>query len=71
LSFPNASIGNPLVTLKVYDMLGRELATLVNEELAPGTYSVDWNASDVPSGIYFYKMTSGNFTQTKKMLLIK
>jgi photosystem II stability/assembly factor-like uncharacterized protein len=57
--------------LSVYDMLGREVATLVNEKLKPGTYEVDWNASDYPSGVYFYKLISGKFSQTKKMILMK
>jgi len=59
------------VTLKVYDVLGREVATLVNEKQSPGSYSVMFNASGIPSGIYFYKLTAGKFSQTKKMLLLK
>ncbi len=59
------------VKIIIYDMLGKEIVTLVNEKLTPGTYSVDWNASDFPSGIYFYRMQSGNFNQTKQMLMIK
>jgi hypothetical protein len=51
--------------------MGRELATLVNEQLLPGTYSVDWNASAFPSGIYFYKIISGDYTETKRMIFIK
>jgi photosystem II stability/assembly factor-like uncharacterized protein len=58
--------------LTIYDMPGREIAVLVNEQLRAGTYKVDWNASNYPSGIYFYKITSGdNYTETKKMILIK
>ncbi len=57
--------------LNVYDMLGREITTLVNEQLSPGTYEVEWNASSYPSGLYFYTLTSGDFTETKKMILIK
>ncbi len=60
-----------LVKLIVYDMLGREVQTLVNEELIAGTYRADWNASNFASGVYFYKMTSGDFIQTKKMVLVK
>jgi subtilisin-like proprotein convertase family protein len=71
LSFPNVSIGNPLVMLKVFDILGREIATLVNEKLKPGTYNVDWDASAYSSGVYFYKLTCGDFSETKKMTLIK
>jgi len=59
------------VSLIVYDMLGREVATLVNEKLAPGTYTVDWNASEYPSGVYFYKITAGDYSATKKMLLVR
>jgi len=57
--------------LSVYDMLGREISTLVNQELKPGTYEVDWNASSFPSGVYFYRLNAGSFTETKKMLLVK
>jgi len=59
------------VTLKVYDLLGREVATLVNEEKIAGKYEVDFNASSLASGIYFYKLQSGNFVQTRKMILLK
>jgi hypothetical protein len=59
------------VTLKVFDMLGTEVATLVNERKEPGNYSVTFNASELPSGIYFYTLTSGNFTATKKLILLK
>jgi len=61
---------NP-VTLKVYDILGKEIATLVNEKQSPGTYEVTFDGSQYPSGVYFYKLTSGNFMDTKKLLLIK
>ncbi len=60
-----------LVTLKVYDVLGKEVATLVNENKAVGNYEVDFNASQLPSGMYIYKIQSGNFSDVKKMLLIK
>jgi len=58
-------------TLTVFDLLGREVATLINEHLDPGSYSVTWNAQNSPSGIYFYRLHSGDFTQTKRMLLLK
>ena len=69
----NERIGNSLynVLLKVYDILGNEVATLVNEELPDGEYEVEWNASDLPSGIYFYQLRAGDFVETRKMLLIK
>jgi len=62
---------NPLVTLKVYDILGREIATLVNEEKPAGEYEVDFNATKLPSGIYFYQLKAGQFSETKKMVLLK
>ncbi|MDD5362392.1 MAG: T9SS type A sorting domain-containing protein [Ignavibacteria bacterium] len=62
---------NSVVTLKVYDILGKEAATLVNEKLQPGTYEVNWNAANYPSGVYYYKLTSGDFSDTKRMILIK
>lgn len=59
------------VSLKVYDMLGKEVATLVNGEQAPGVKQVEFNASHLSSGIYFYALRSGNFVETKKMLMVK
>ncbi len=59
------------VTLKVYDILGKLIATLVNKTFNPGSYSVNWNASQYQSGIYFYRLETGNFTDTKRMILIK
>lgn len=59
------------VRLLIYDMLGREVAKLVNEQLKPGTYEVDWNANKFTSGIYFCKLIVEEFSQTMKMVLIK
>jgi hypothetical protein len=59
------------VTLKVYDISGRDVAVLVDAERAAGRYTVTWNASDIPSGAYFYRLTSGGFVETKKMLLVR
>ncbi|MDE3059023.1 MAG: T9SS type A sorting domain-containing protein [Bacteroidota bacterium] len=59
------------VTLKAYDVLGREVATVVNEEKSPGTYEVTFDASSLPSGIYFYHLDSGGFVETKKMTLLR
>jgi hypothetical protein len=59
------------VSLKVYDILGNEITTLVSEEKSIGTYEVNWNAVDLPSGIYFCKLSAGNFIQTRKMTLLK
>ncbi len=60
-----------LVSLKVYDILGREVATLVNEEKPVGSFVVEFNASNLPSGIYFYTLKAGDFVKTKKMILLK
>ncbi len=57
--------------LYVYDVLGHEIAILVNQQLQPGSYETDWDASSYPSGVYYYKLESGSFTDTKKMVLIK
>ncbi len=59
------------VTLKVYDILSNEVATLVNEEKPVGEYEVEFNATSLPSGIYFYKLQAGSFVETKKMVLLK
>ena len=59
------------VTLKVFDVLGREVATLVDGELNPGEHSVVFNAKDLPSGVYFYRLITTAFTQTKSMEVIK
>jgi hypothetical protein len=59
------------VTLIVYDVLGNEVATLVNEEKPLGNYEVEFNAINLPSGIYFYRLQAGNFVETKKMILMK
>ena len=60
-----------LVILKVYDVLGNEITTLVNEEKTAGSYQVEFNNSTLPSGVYFYQLRSGNFGETKKMILMK
>ncbi len=59
------------VKLKVFDMLGREIATLVNREQTAGVYNVEFNASNLSSGVYFYRVTAGSFVATKKLLLLK
>jgi hypothetical protein len=59
------------VTLKVYDVLGSEIVTFVSEEKSIGSYEVEFDATSLPSGIYFYKLQTPNFTQTKKMILLK
>jgi hypothetical protein len=60
-----------LTSLRVYDILGRVVATLINEQKPAGTYSIEFDASNLPSGIYFYTLTSGSFTSTKKLILLK
>jgi len=59
------------VKLIVYDVIGKEIIALVNEDLNPGIYEVSWNASNYPSGIYFYKVITQDFSESKKMILIK
>jgi hypothetical protein len=59
------------VSLKVYDVLGNEITTLVNEEKPAGTYEVEFDATNLPSGVYFYQLRAGNFIETKKMILMK
>jgi len=77
-SLPNPSEGGAMnVTLKIYDVLGKEVASLIpplwggEEGLHPGTYEVEWDASNYSSGVYFYKLEAGSFSQTKKLVLIK
>ena len=60
-----------LVQLKIYDVLGKEVSTLVNKQQSPGNYSVIFDASNLPSGIYYYRLTINKFSQTRKMLLLK
>jgi hypothetical protein len=60
-----------LVTLKIYDVIGKEVATLVKEELKPGNYTVRWDASEFPSGIYFSRLLAGTFSATRKLVLLK
>lgn len=67
------NIENKLVptTLKIYNILGQEITTLVNDEQEPGIYEVEFNAKSLSSGVYFYKLIAGNFTDTKKMIVLK
>jgi hypothetical protein len=67
-----ANVSSPLhTTLRVYDVLGREVATLVDERLAPGMYTRGFETTGLSTGIYFYRLTAGNFVQTKKMVFAK
>lgn len=80
-NFPNPFNPNTVISyslalsgyasLKIYDVLGNEVATLVDGQQNQGTYSVEWNASNLSSGIYFYKLVTDHFIETKKMNLIK
>jgi len=73
LSAPSAVEGSAVshVTLKVYDVLGREVETLVNEVAGPGIHTVRWNAAGSPSGVYLYQLRAGSFVETRKMVLTK
>jgi hypothetical protein len=66
------SLSDPgMVSLTIFDVLGREVSTLVKEYMHPGIYHAEWDASSFPSGTYIYRLTAGNFTQTKKLLLVR
>ena len=62
---------NSFVTLNVYDVIGREVRTLVNGPKASGSYTVEFDGSDLPSGVYFYRLRAGDFTSVKKLILLK
>lgn len=73
---PNTTIGYELralsvVMLKVYDILGREVATLVNEPKSAGRHTAEWNAVNLPSGVYIYEINAGKFSDVKKMILLR
>lgn len=69
ISFDLPVSGN--VTVKIFNSIGEEIETVLHEKLNAGMYSVDWNAASYPSGVYFYQIISGNYSETKKMVLIK
>ncbi|NOS84162.1 MAG: T9SS type A sorting domain-containing protein [Ignavibacteria bacterium] len=78
IKFAVSGTSTAQTTLAVYNVLGHEVSVLVNQQLQPGTYEADWDASAYPSGVYYYKLeirqagsASGSFTETKKMVLIK
>jgi hypothetical protein len=62
---------NSFVSLKIFDILGREIKSLVNTQMTAGEYIVDFNGSELPSGAYFYRLETNNFTETKKLILLK
>ncbi|HSH65925.1 MAG TPA: alpha/beta hydrolase-fold protein, partial [Bacteroidia bacterium] len=70
-SLPAGNAGLEIVTLKIYDVLGREVAVLVNEKKPAGNYELTWNAANLPSGVYFYQLKAGAFTATKKLILLR
>ena len=69
LEFGISKLG--FVSLKVYDMLGKEIKTLVNEDMSAGRYVIDFDGSNLPSGVYFYKLDAGGLSITKSMVLLK
>ena len=74
IKFTIPSVGTSLmkfVQLKIYDVLGKEVKTLVNEEKRPGIYEVEFDAGDLTNGVYFYQLKTDNYVSTKKMLIIK
>lgn len=74
IKFSVSGIGNSFmkfVQLKIYNTLGEEVSTLVNEEKPAGIYELTWNAENLPSGFYFYQLKVGDFIQIKKMILLK
>src|SRR4030095_789869 len=68
---PSLKGEGPGVRVIIYNFLGQEIATLVNDELQPGIYEIDWNATNYPSGVYFYSITAGDISMTKRMVLLK
>jgi len=62
---------NVNVKLTIYDMLGREVETIVNEQLNAGSYEVNWDGTKYTSGVYYYRLNAGEFVETKKMILVK
>ncbi|MGE5436906.1 MAG: T9SS type A sorting domain-containing protein, partial [Syntrophothermus sp.] len=62
---------NSKVTIKIYDILGNEIKELVNDEKQQGSYTINFNASELSNGVYIYRMTAGNFTTSRKMILLK
>ena len=74
LGFTNLEFGMSdlgFVSLRVYDILGKEVVTFVNEKLSPGKYKVEFDGRGLTSGVYFYRLTAGEFTDTKRMKLFK
>jgi hypothetical protein len=70
-TIPNSIVKEQLVNLRIYDILGREIANLVNEFQKSGTYKANWNAAGFSSGIYFYTLSAGELSITNKTILLK
>lgn len=68
---PDGQAKQSAVNITIYDAIGREISNIVDERLNAGKYSVDWNAANYPSGVYFYRLQTDNFSETKKMILLK
>jgi hypothetical protein len=68
-SFSVEIYGN--ISLRLYDVLGREVAVIISKILPAGSYTKQWNAEGLPSGIYFYRLQAGSFTDTKKLVLLR
>ena len=64
-------VNRQLTIIKVYDVLGQEVATLVNEVKEPGTHAVEFNAASLASGVYFYRLQAGDFVQSEKLVILK
>ncbi|HAP35024.1 MAG TPA: hypothetical protein DCQ28_03450, partial [Bacteroidetes bacterium] len=62
---------NESASLTIFDVLGKKITTILNEELSAGSHNVIWNASGSPSGVYFYRLQTKNFSETKKLILTK
>jgi photosystem II stability/assembly factor-like uncharacterized protein len=74
IKFDVPAVGQRLafdLRLVIYDALGREISTIVNEQMKPGTYEISWDGSNYTSGVYFYKLMAGDYTETRKMILLK
>ncbi|MBL1214009.1 MAG: T9SS type A sorting domain-containing protein [Ignavibacteriae bacterium] len=69
--YQGEGVSEGLVTLKIYDVLGNEIATLINEPKPAGNFEVEFNAANLPSGVYFYRLSAGSFVESKKMVLLK
>ena len=71
---PNIEFFLPLnsnVKLTVYNLMGQQVATLIDERLTAGIYKIQWDASNLPSGVYFYRLTTGSSVRTKKLTLLR